>query len=356
MRRLFGTGDFEHVNYRILEEAGRRVLDIDAVEKAWGPNYLRFGLSLGSDLRGDTFFNAAVSYRRTWVNALGAEWRTDAQMGRTSRLATEFYQPLEHRADFFVAPRLEAERHTVNVYQGAQRLARYDVTTAGAGVDFGMSLRTYGEARLGIVAGSIDARLDTGPPSLQPGGDVQLGAVTGRLVIDRLDSANFPRTGYAGSLNVFASTPALGADDRYAKWDADGMVAFSRGAHTLALGARFGGTLDGTTLPRYDLLQWGGFLQQSGYPTGALLGERLYYGRAVYTHKLVEQRLFEGLYAGVSLEVGRMDRPLVPGSPTGLLKSTALFLGFDSPLGPLYLGYGWAADGNRSGYLYLGRP
>ena len=43
IRRLFGSGDFERVNDRIMEEAGRRALDIDAVEKAWGPNYLRFG-------------------------------------------------------------------------------------------------------------------------------------------------------------------------------------------------------------------------------------------------------------------------------------------------------------------------
>jgi NTE family protein len=38
MRRLYGTGDFEHVNYRIIEEPGRRVLAVDAVEKSWGPN------------------------------------------------------------------------------------------------------------------------------------------------------------------------------------------------------------------------------------------------------------------------------------------------------------------------------
>ena len=42
MRRLYGTGDFEHVNYRFLEEPGRRVLAVDAVEKSYGPNYLRF--------------------------------------------------------------------------------------------------------------------------------------------------------------------------------------------------------------------------------------------------------------------------------------------------------------------------
>ena len=53
MRRLYGTGDFEHVNYRILEEPGKRVLAVDAVEKAWGPNYLRAGIGLSSDFSGD---------------------------------------------------------------------------------------------------------------------------------------------------------------------------------------------------------------------------------------------------------------------------------------------------------------
>lgn len=51
MRRLFGTGDFEHVNYRFLEEPGKRILSVDQViEKSYGPNDLRFGLGLSSDL------------------------------------------------------------------------------------------------------------------------------------------------------------------------------------------------------------------------------------------------------------------------------------------------------------------
>jgi len=184
---------------------------------------------------------------------------------------------------------------------------------------------------------------------------VRRGAYTAQVIIDRLDSADFPRSGYAGSAHIFASTAALGADDRYTKWDADVLGAYSIGRHTLSLAARAGGALSGS-LPRYDLFQWGGFLQQSGYPTGALVGERLVFGRVVYAYKLAEQRLFEGAYAGASLEAGRMDQPLVPGSPTGLLKSAAAFVAVDTPVGPLYLGYGWAADGSRSGYLYLGRP
>src|SRR5262249_57303570 len=57
MRRLYGTGDFEHVSYSLLEEPGRRILSIDAVEKSWGPNYLRLGLGLSSDFSGNAFFN-----------------------------------------------------------------------------------------------------------------------------------------------------------------------------------------------------------------------------------------------------------------------------------------------------------
>jgi NTE family protein len=357
MRRLYGTGDFEHVDYRVIEEAGRRVLNIDAVEKSWGPNYLRFGLGLGSDFSGDAFFNAAASYRRTWVNELGAEWRTDAQIGRTTRLRTEFYQPLDTQRPLFVAPSLQAERHTLDLFQGDDRLARYDVRLANVHLELGTDLRKYGEARIGYLAGAVRASLDTGPAEFAPTpGRIRQGALTGRVIIDQLDSANFPRTGVAASANVFASSTSLGADDTYTKWDVDGVGTWSFGRHTLQPGFKFGGAFGGDPLPRYDLFQWGGLLQQSGYPTGALLGERLTYGRIIYYYKLLDTRIFEGMYVGGSLEAGRMDHPLVPGSPTGLLKSAALFGALDTPLGPLYLGVGYAADGNRSAYLYLGRP
>jgi NTE family protein len=85
MRRLYGTGDFEHVSYRILEEPGKRVLVVDAVEKAWGPNYLRAGIGLSSDFSGSAQFNVLASHRMTWLNSLGAELRTDVQLGSTTR-------------------------------------------------------------------------------------------------------------------------------------------------------------------------------------------------------------------------------------------------------------------------------
>ena len=76
----------------------------------------------------------------------------------------------------------------------------------------------------------------------------------------------------------------------------------------------------------------------------------------MYYNKFIRQKLLEGVYAGFSLEARKYGAPLVPGSPTGVLKSARVFLGADTPIGPLYFGYGHTADGNSSWYLFLGRP
>jgi NTE family protein len=357
MRRLYGMGDFEHVGYRFLEEPGRRVLAVDAIEKSWGPNYLRFGLGLSSDFRGDAYWNALASYRMTWLNPLGAEWRTDLQVGTTSRLHTELYQPFDVRQYFFVAPYADIERRQLSLYQGDDRLARYDVSYGRAGFDLGSQFTRYGELRLGLFYGKLKAELDTGPPSLQPvPEDVTQAGVRARLFFDQLDNVNFPRSGYGGSVNLFSSREALGADLNYTKWEANGTLAHSFGPHTFNAGFRFGGKLGSDPLPVYDLFQWGGFLQQSGLPTGALYGRDIAFGRLVYYNRLLQLPFVEGVYAGGSVEAGRVGGPLVPGSPTGTLTSVSAFLGLDSLIGPVYLGAGLASDGSSSLYFYLGRP
>lgn len=357
LRRVYGSGDFEHVNYSLLEEPGKRVLAVDAVEKSWGPDYLRFGLGLSSDFQGDAFFNILASYRKTWLNSLGAEWRNDLQVGRTSAFRSEFYQPLDERQYFFVAPRFDIERRAVYVYKGDQRLAQYDLSSARAALDVGSQITSYGQLRAGVMTGTLHASLDTGPGILAPPtGRISQGAYTGRLFFDQLDSTIFPRSGYQGSATLFASRGSLGADDTYTKWSMDANGVFSVGDHTFNFGLKAGDKLGSSPLPAYDQFQWGGFLQQSGYRTGALLGESLAFGRVVYYNKLARQDFLEGLYAGFSLEAGRVGGPLVPGNPSGLQKSVSAFFAMDTYVGPLYVGYGYAAAGSRSFYLFLGRP
>ena len=72
LARLYGRGDFEQIDYQFVNVGQQQGLIVNVAEKTWGPNFLRFGLSLSSDLQGETFFNLMAGHKRVWVNSLGA--------------------------------------------------------------------------------------------------------------------------------------------------------------------------------------------------------------------------------------------------------------------------------------------
>jgi len=359
MRRIYGMADFEHVNYRILEEPGKRVLAVDAVEKAWGPDYLRLGIGLSSDFSGAVAFDVIATHRMTWLNSLGAELRTDVQLGFDNSLRMEFYQPFDPKGMYFIAPRAEIAQDQMNFYRGENRIAVYRVESRIAGLDLGMQFTRFAELRVGAEGGTVIPRLDTGSTLLGPSGMHHAqGGIRTRLRFDRLDNVQFPRDGWAVDAELYNSMTSLGAVDAFGKWHAAATAAytFGEGDDTTRFNLVAGGKVGSNRLPAYDQFQWGGFLRQSGYRTGQLVGPSLQFGQFVYFHRIVRGGLFDGAYAGVSLEAGRYGDPLVPGNPSGWLKSMALFVSTDSPIGPVYFGYGRAADGQGSFYFLLGRP
>jgi NTE family protein len=357
VRRLYASGDFESVGYALIDDAGRRVVAIDAVEKSWGPNFLQFGLQEGADFRGESRFETLAAYRRTWINSLGAEWRTDLQLGHQDRLSTEWYQPLDIDQLFFVAPYGELDRSVLDVFADSERVASYVLHEGRGGLDLGARLGRAGELRIGMLAARIRERLDEGPVALAPGPEqVGVGAWRLRLRADEYDRVVAPRWGFQGSAGLFASRAALGGQSSYTKWDVGGSAAQSVGDSTLDLGMTFKGRFGFNDIPRYDVSQWGGFLHLSGYRIDSLDGQSLQFARAIYRYRLAQLPLLNGIYTGLSLEAGRLGRPIVASNPTDTMKSASAFFLLDSPIGPLYLAYGRARDGNWSFYLYLGQP
>jgi NTE family protein len=61
-------------------------------------------------------------------------------------------------------------------------------------------------------------------------------------------------------------------------------------------------------------------------------------------------------YAGASLEVGNVWQDRDDVGFDDLRVGGSLFLGADTILGPVYVGYGMADRGNDAFYLFLGRP
>ncbi len=203
LRRIYGRGDFDGVDYRIDRVGPRPALVFNVREKSIGPAYLRFGLGLASDFQGENYFNALVQYRSTWINRLGGEWVAEAQVGQNTYFFTEFYQPIEARARGFVAPYARVGEYTRGVFVGDDRIAEYRVRELQGGLDLGATLGTWGELRLGPVFRHFDADVETGSAIL-PDVRVNASGARARLFADRLDTPFFPRSGHRLLANAFS--------------------------------------------------------------------------------------------------------------------------------------------------------
>lgn len=359
LKRIYARGDFEGVNYSLVEEGERTVLVTEVTEKSWGPDYLRFGLGLSSDFQGNAYFNLLATHRATWMNRLGAQWRNDIQIGRNDLLRSEWYQPLTDRQRVFLAARAEYQRDPFDVFDdGGHRLARFRRVAYGLGLDLGTPFGTAGEARIGLHRGRVKLVEDT---SLIAGSfplpRARTGGWTASLAIDTLDNLRFPRNGHALDLHIVAARPALGATHHYTKAYGAFTLATSAGAHAFNLHARAGGSLDDhRDLPDYELFTLGGFQQLSGYQTGQLQGREMGFARLGYSYRLTGPGLLDGAYLGASLEFGRIGESAFGRNRTSARQGASLYFAFDSPMGPVYLAYGHADGGQQAVYVFLGLP
>jgi len=356
LNRLYGRGEFERINYRIEREDGRNLLIVDAVEKAWGPGYLSFGLGLTNDFEGDSRFGLRATYRQTWINALGGEWLSAINLGNEPHLFSEFYQPFDTARTGFVAPYIDVGKVPLSVFEGDDRIARYDIARYRIGLDFGTTFGRFAELRLGLLAGQVDANVDTGS-SLVP--DVQNNdtGLRGRLLYDTRDSGGLARRGSYIKADLLAPLEALGADEQYFRTEIQAGKAVSSGPNTLTLNLR-GGSAFGDEMPYYDQFPLGGFLKLSGYANEQFRGNEYAFGSLIYQHQLttLTPPLGKGLYLGGSLEVGRLWDVFEELNPSETRYGSSLFFGADTWLGPFYFGLGLSGDGDTTGYVTLGKP
>jgi NTE family protein len=356
LRRIYGRGDFEAVDYRIVQEPGRRVLLIEPREKSWGPDYLRFGVGLATDFGGDSAFNILAQYRRTWLNRLGGEWLTELQIGRENRLFTEFYQPVEERGRWFVAPYASTSLTTRGIYQNEKRIAEYEIRESRAGLDFGAALGTWGELRAGPLYRRINAQVETGSPILPALTETSAG-INIRVRGDQMDHAWFPRNGHRLVASAYIADKSFGSDNKYQRVEGLFDAVRSWGAHTVSARLVAGSDLN-SNMPVYENFTLGGPMTLSGYHIGEFSGKQMAFGRLGYYNRALPlpDILGSGLYIGGTLEAGRLKDRIDGTGNTGTLKSASMFLGADTFLGPSYLGVGIAPGNRWTVYLLLGAP
>ena len=356
--RVYGSGYFERVNYGLTPEGNRNILVVNAFEKPWGPDYLRFGLSMAADTAGEGSFNLLMRYQRTQVNSAGAEWRHDLQVGRDRRFASQFQQPFGGTGianSLSVLPGIELTRRPIDLYIDGKRAGQYQITSRTVSFDFGADLGRDAIARLGVVRSNTDAVVNIG--ALLPDFKARQGGLRFRLLYDNLDDANFPRAGRTASVDYYASMKSIGASEEYRKSEVNYQDNISFGRHTFSVAGRYGRIVGGTA-PIFDQFSLGGFLQLSGFRPGELIGETVSLGRLSYYQQMsnLQNPFGKHIYAGVSAELGRASGNLSFLSDGKSKSSYGMYAGFDTFFGPLFLGYGKAQHRSANFYFFLGQP
>ena len=352
---VYDSGDYVSVKYGVVERDGKTGVDIDAKRKPWLDNYFRFGATLQDDFAGETNYTMGGAYRVNELTPQGGWAQGEVLIGFSPKISGTFYQPLASDSPYFVAPRFDIARQTIYPMQDDEIVAQYQRQQVLGALGLGRQLGRNGEFLLEYRAADARISRHIGDPDL-PDKNFQIGEAAALLNYDSADNPDFPTTGAAFRGSYVDSSESLGASDDFQYFTAGVSKPFTSGRNTLLVSGDFGQTLG--TLPVYRDFAFGGFLNFSGYTQNSILASDYRIGRLNYYRRFSEvgsKLLGLGFFVGGSLEYGTFLSDSSAISDMRDVMAGSTFLGVDTPLIPLYVGFGMAEQGEQSFYVAIGR-
>jgi NTE family protein len=353
--RLYGIGEFESVDYALSPAADGDVLRVSVRQKQWGQGSLRFGLRLEDDFNGSSNFDFGGRLRATEVNDRGGEWQLDGQIGKNTRLAFEFLQPIDEAQQFWVLPHAGFSARNQPLFFNELRALELRRESLEVGVDAGRWLSDWGSLGAGVFRRSSHYSARTANIDIESQTQHTAGMRLDFL-LDTQDDAQFPRHGRFIQASLRQHAKVLGGDY-------DTTVLEVRSSHAIPLfdddrllfrtRAQYA---EGNVIPGDETGFLGGFLDLSGFAEDARFGRHLALGQAIYYRSLATVFDRYRVFGGGSIEAGNTWDTDSEVSLDSLLWGGSVFVASESPLGALYFGYGHAEAGENSLYLFVGRP
>ncbi|WP_409011396.1 patatin-like phospholipase family protein [Aeromonas salmonicida] len=368
IRRLYALESFDRITYEVEERDGENVLVVDASEKNWGPGYLNFQFGFSDDFESSSNYNVGMSYTLTNLNEWGAEWLTEASLGTAKHLKTDFYSPLEPSQTFYGEASLAYDKTQRRIFipedpNGASNVSyidsEYSFTSADLAV--GWNRQPWSRLSLGVEGkmGSIDVRNLNGVNS-----DAISWGPYVRFEHDTLDSRYFPyegvfwdiKGGYSHVRLDYHSDDEENERNEGVNYHLSMIKPWSWDRHSLNLILEGGGSTSQEEYPLF-VQDLGGLFRMSGFQRYQLSGRYSLFGGLRYIYRVVDNdfgALRAPLYLGGSLEQGGVWDKGEDISIESSFTGGSVYVGIESFLGPIFLGYGIAEGGNNMFYLQLG--
>lgn len=353
--QLYATDTFRSVTYDIINRNGQTGLGINAKRNPLNKDFFKFGLLLETDFEADTSFALGASYTKRDINPWGGEWRSTIAVGSVLGLQTGFYQPLGPKLNYFVEPIFNIGRESELFFLEDAPPIQARNSQLGGSIAAGRLLGNWGELRLEAerLVGSLSPEIsgidfDTF--------EFDITSLSLGIRVDTLDNLSFPTRGLLISSIYTHFDQWLGGDFQFDELDFRAFGVVSWGRNNLRLGGRFQASFnfEDDSLSGFAL---GGFLNLPGFAREELFDEHVLLGQAIYYRRLNEQMPFFDLplYVGGSFETGNTFGSFDEIAIQELFAAGSVFLGADTPLGPIFLGTGGNSNGNVAFYLFIGQ-
>ncbi len=347
LENIYSLGFIRMASYTVVNENGQTGVEISVQQDTRGTDFIETGLTISGDRRGSSI-NLQAGYLVTDLDERGSEARAVVQLGEDVGVLGDVYKYMDDHRRWFINPEIAYSRRDLLLFTTdsiavgeAEIQESWVAATIGRafGNDFalyGGVARYFGEVKPGIGLPFPKTDFD--------GGEFSLGAV-----FDSLDDMFLPGDGVLARLEYIDSSEALGADDDFEQLRFNAIAAHTWGRHSALAGARYNVTLDDVGAPLYAIFTGGGFLNMSGFEPAELNGANFGMLLGGYRYQVHQSGILPG-YVGGTLEYGNAtaDRDDLF---SDAIWNGSLYLAYDTPLGPVYLGYGW--NELHSGLLFL---
>jgi len=360
-RRMSALQEFESVSYTLTGDPANPTLEWWPKEKTYGPSYLKFDLGLYGSEGGDLGFVVYAKHTRTWLNALGAEWRNEVQLGYYNNLSTAFYQPLDVAQRFFVEPRAFYVRSWEDVFLDNERLATYKFSDLGANIDLGANLGDDAQVRIGYLYTERKTEVETGS-TLLPEDERTDAGLTATATFDSRDTAFNPTRGLAAALEYMYSEDSLGGDLDWQRAELGLGLALPVRKDVVWVTLAGGSDLD-TDLPLDRSFMLGGPGSFPGFELGELRVTDYWTASGSYLWKIKDIMSIRGqaLYAGVRLTAGqvfgRLEEYVSPSfDEDDTIYGGSLYIAGRTQAGPLTVGIATTSADSWALWIAVGRP
>lgn len=343
------------ISFHLDEVDGLRELVIDAPPPPYGRHSFQFGLGLFDDFDGNGEYSLGFRHQMLPANRLDGEWQTLLAIGSSPLFFSEFYQPLGSRLRWFVAPSIRISQRRQNIWIKGEPWATYHLDQREFRLAGGRVLGNHGEIRLGAFYSDNKLALRVGDPFFPDFDENRAGFDLG-YHHDTESSVMFPRSGSELNFKVTRTLEAMGADNDMTQLFLAMSQAWSFGNYTVVPYLEYGENRE-LSANFADLFYLGGPGRLSGLGFRELYGDTIAFAR-IQSYRSLKKIDLAGiairLYAGISLEAGNVfpyDHSI---SLNDFLYGGTAFIGAETPIGPLFLGYGYTKEDQYRVYFAIG--